>query len=102
MLLIAAPIRRVLIVAAKGRCKSPHPHQFEDSAMTAKPFCVGCHKYADEIEEYIEAGAADEMTPDEFVRELEGTFNPDNGHFLCTICYVQAGMPSSECGWIAP
>jgi hypothetical protein len=28
------------------------------------------------------------------VREEEGTYNPANGHFLCTHCYIAAGMPS--------
>jgi hypothetical protein len=42
------------------------------------------------------------MTPDDFVREEEGTFNRSNGHFLCTDCYIAAGMPSSPEGWVAP
>ena len=66
------------------------------------PLCVGCDKRPDELEEYIEHAAIEEMTPDEYVRQEEGTYNPENGHFLCTACYVRAGMPSSPRGWTAP
>ena len=34
------------------------------------------------------------MTPDAYVRAEEGTYNRENGHFLCTDCYVRASMPS--------
>ena len=43
-----------------------------------------------------------DMTPEQFVRREEGTFNIENGHFLCTDCYIAAGMPSSPRGWTAP
>lgn len=66
------------------------------------PLCVGCRKYAGELEEYIGMGKIEEMTPDEFVRSEEGTYNPQSGHFLCTKCYIEAGMPSSRHGWCAP
>jgi len=42
------------------------------------------------------------MTPEQYVLEEEGTLNPVNGHFLCTPCYIAAGMPSSPTGWVAP
>jgi hypothetical protein len=32
----------------------------------------------------------------------EGTMNWDNGHFLCTQGYIEAGMPGSPTGWTAP
>lgn len=67
-----------------------------------EPICVGCNKRPDELEEYIEAAAECAMTPDDYVREEEGTFNKANGHFLCTPCYVAAGQPSSRTGWKAP
>jgi hypothetical protein len=47
-------------------------------------------------------GELESMTPEQVVREQEGTFNPRNGHFLCTDCYIKAGMPSSPVGWHAP
>lgn len=73
-----------------------------------KPLCTGCNKNPDQIQEYVD-GAKEmseqesiELTPDEFVREEEGTYNKTNGHFLCTDCYIEAGMPSSPKGWVAP
>lgn len=70
-----------------------------------RPVCVGCNKTPVEIEEYRDAVADDpEMFADEddYVRREEGTFNFTNGHFLCTDCYIDAGMPSSPTGWVAP
>lgn len=66
------------------------------------PICIGCNRTPPEISEYVEYAAYEEMTPDEFVIELEGTYNSGNGHFLCTECYIKAGMPSSSHGWKAP
>ncbi len=67
-----------------------------------KPICINCKKHPDELEEYIESAKENETTPDEFVRTEEGTYNPDNGHFVCTDCYIKIGMPSSSFGWVAP
>jgi hypothetical protein len=70
-------------------------------------FCVGCGKTPSELSEYIsaakeEASGVADMTPDDYVWQEEGTLNRENGHFLCTPCYVKAGMPSSPRGWVAP
>lgn len=67
-----------------------------------RPICTGCNKHPEEIAEYAEAAADEEMDVDQYVREEEGTYNYENGHFLCTSCYVKAGMPSSDRGWVAP
>ena len=67
--------------------------------------CTGCNKTADELEEYIEAAKENDMTVEQYVREEEGTYNPENGHFLCTTCYINAGMPSNPYpgkNWVAP
>lgn len=66
--------------------------------------CTGCNKNAAEIEEYIEAARDAEMGINEYVREEEGTYNTENGHFLCTDCYIAAGMPSRPYPerWVAP
>lgn len=68
------------------------------------PICIGCNKPADEIEEYIESAKEAGMTVEQYVREEEGTYNPENGHMLCTACYIEAGMPSKPAPdrWIAP
>ena len=70
--------------------------------MTPSPYCIGCHKTATEIDEYKDIAADEGMSPNEYVRSEEGTYNRENGHFLCTDCYVKAGCPSSPRGWIAP
>lgn len=68
-----------------------------------RPFCTGCNKHPDELDEFIDAVEEEEYDhPDEYVEEEEGTLNPENGHFLCTPCYVKAGMPSAPGGWVAP
>jgi hypothetical protein len=55
--------------------------------------CCGCDRRPEEIGEYI--GMAEEygLTPDEFVRAEEGTYNRATGHFWCTDCYIRAGTP---------
>lgn len=70
--------------------------------MKIVPICTGCNKRPDELEEYIESAADCNMTPDDYVKEEEGTYNPANGHFLCTDCYIKAGMPTARPQWIAP
>ncbi len=69
---------------------------------TDRPLCVGCGQHPDELDEYIEVAAEEDMTPDDYVRSEEGTYNRDNHHFLCTPCYIKAGMPSSPEGWVCP
>lgn len=64
--------------------------------------CIGCRKQPHEIPEYIEAAADEDMTADQYVASEEATLNRENGHFACTDCYIQMGMPSSPRGWIAP
>jgi hypothetical protein len=66
------------------------------------PICIGCHKTPDEIKEYIEMADLEDMTPIQYVRSEEGTYNPKNGHFACTECYIRMGCPSSPTGWVAP
>jgi hypothetical protein len=54
--------------------------------MKPEPLCVGCNKKASELEEYVEIAKVEGMTPADYVREEEGTYNRLNGHFLCTPC----------------
>lgn len=67
-----------------------------------KIICIGCNKEPHEIQEYIEIANEESMTPEEYVKCEEGTFNKENGHFTCTSCYIKMGMPSSPQGWTAP
>lgn len=64
--------------------------------------CTGCGKRPNELDEYVGVAQAENMTPDDYVWEEEGTLNMENGHFLCTSCYVHRGMPSTPRGWTAP
>src|SRR4051812_10901440 len=76
----------------------------EGRTMTTKPtpHCIGCNKDASEMEEYIDAALANDTGVNAYVRAEEGTYNPENGHFLCTPCYAKAGCPTSPRGWRAP
>lgn len=67
-----------------------------------RPICVGCHKIPEEIHEYLPEYTGSNLEPDEYVKREEGTYNRSNGHFLCTDCYIKAGMPTSPHGWKAP
>lgn len=75
-----------------------------------KPFDPMCGKFAADMEDldyYIREAEDDdrEITPEmreRFVRSEEGTYNPENGHFLCNQCYIVAGTPSSPSGWRCP
>lgn len=72
----------------------------------AKPICIGCAKFPEELEEYTEMVDPEDFpfaqTADQYVIENEGTYNQINGHFLCTICYIKNGQPSSPSGWKCP
>lgn len=75
-----------------------------------RPFCIGCLRFGDTMKEYIEGARDwDEDAPlpsaadvNRYIVREEGTRNRENGHFLCTPCYAEAGMPSSPRGWVAP
>lgn len=66
---------------------------------TVDPFCG---RAPEQINEYVVAGRQNEMTPSQYVAAEEGTFNPENGHFCCTECYVRIGMPTAPNGWKCP
>lgn len=65
--------------------------------------CVGCNKKPNELPEYSDAMTESGLSNDDYVWKEEGTLNMTNGHFLCTPCYIKAGMPSARFGrWFAP
>lgn len=70
----------------------------------SKPICVGCAKRPAELEEYTEMLGPDDWNgdADSYVIHNEGTYNRLNGHFLCTICYIKNGQPTSSAGWKCP
>lgn len=57
------------------------------------PVCVGCGRTPDQIKEYIISAHEEGITPEQYARLYEGTYNRQNGHFYCTKCYIEAGMP---------
>jgi hypothetical protein len=58
------------------------------------PTCIGCNLPPDQIDEYIESAADENMTPLEYMKQEEGTYNGfEKNKFYCTVCYVRAGMP---------
>lgn len=67
-----------------------------------EPYCIGCQKPAHLIEEYAITAKMEDTTVAEYIREEEGTYNRQNGHILCTNCYIRWGQPSSPNGWVAP
>lgn len=55
--------------------------------------CKICKRKPEEIEEYTHAAEAENMTPEEYVKTEEGTYNSRTGLFYCTECYIKIGMP---------
>ena len=62
--------------------------------IVPKCTCKICKTPANKIDEYIiEAKENGYSDVDTYVRENEGTYNPDTGYFYCTDCYIKIGMP---------
>lgn len=81
----------------------PASEGLEEEVITDMPTCIGCGKHPGELSEYVHQSEVEGMTPDDFVRELEGTYNPETGRFACTECYIAMGMPTAPGrGWKAP
>lgn len=59
-------------------------------------------KSPDKLEEYMTMAEEEGIPVEQYVWENEGTLNRKNGHFLCTQCYINAGMPTSPQGWTCP
>ncbi len=66
------------------------------------PRCAGCGALPSELAEYVEAARDVGMSAEQYVRQEEGTYNRASGHFLCTRCYAEHGMPAAPGGWVAP
>lgn len=60
--------------------------------------CIRCMKRPHQIKEYVDASKSWGISPEEYVRQEEGTYNPATGRFYCTSCYVAAGMPLGMAG----
>lgn len=75
----------------------------------AEPRCNGCGKTPDELPCYTYPAAEEGLTPSDYVRREEGTFNPANGHFLCDDCFILEEITTGRrlvgpngTRWIAP
>lgn len=73
--------------------------------MALTPYDPRCGRYARDMEEldsYIEPGYHKDR--EDYVRQEEGTYNFENGHFLCDTCYIAEGMPTSGslARWVCP
>ncbi|UOQ93386.1 hypothetical protein MUO14_23955 [Halobacillus shinanisalinarum] len=55
--------------------------------------CIGCQKQPHELSEYVQQATVHEMSPVEYVRMDEGTYDIKTDMFCCTGCYVQLGLP---------
>lgn len=85
-----------------------------DPAVHPPLLCIGCNKTPAQLgyETYRLDEDGEPMTrpdgtlyyndDDDYIWNEEGTLNRQNGHFLCDMCYINAGQPSGPSGWIAP
>lgn len=55
--------------------------------------CEMCGQLPEDLMEYVVCAEDFNLSPDEYVIQNEGTYNPHTGTFLCTDCYIKAGMP---------
>lgn len=63
--------------------------------------CVECGKHPHEIMEYKFKGDINNMSPEEFVYQEDGTYNEEHNLFCCTKCYIKLGTPNgSELYWL--
>jgi hypothetical protein len=78
-----------------------------------EPYDPKCERFARDMLDYDSFIAAElpdfgrgvEITGEmreKYVRDNEGTYNQENGHFLCDGCYIAVGTPSSPTGWKCP
>lgn len=58
-----------------------------------KLVCKECGRTPAEIEEYSYWNTQSGLDSDDYVKQEEGTYNPETGRFWCTNCYINIGMP---------
>lgn len=66
-----------------------------------EPYDPVCRTYAKDMV-YLDTLLEGGESRSDYIRHNEGTYNPENEHFLCDGCYIKVGMPSSESGWKCP
>lgn len=60
--------------------------------------CSRCRQRPADLREYVQAAAEYGLSPDEYVEQYEGTYNPGLELFFCTPCYIALGCPVSHTG----
>lgn len=60
--------------------------------------CKRCGRWPHEIDEYVDFSREEGITPAEYVKQEEGTYNKETGEFYCTDCYIRLGMPLGKAG----
>lgn len=58
--------------------------------------CKICKRRPNEIDEYLKLANMYCITPEKFIIDEEGTYNPKTKLFYCTDCYIKIGMPSGK------
>lgn len=66
-----------------------------------EPYCFRCGKPASSFSEYA-SNLEECQSVADYVREDEGTYNPETNRFACDGCYIAIGMPAGLNGWQAP
>lgn len=76
----------------------------QDRIADGEPYCFRCGKPASSFEAYEYQFAGGDNA--DYVRNEEGTYNPETNRFACDGCYIAIGMPvgepGQEYGWKAP
>lgn len=54
----------------------------------AAPLCPACGRQAADIPDVVMFGKENGLSPEEFVRQEDGTYNPASEHFLCDTCFI--------------
>lgn len=81
----------------------------QQAIADGEPYCFRCGKPASSFSEYSDDWIDSETSftsRADYVRQEEGTYNPDTNRFACDACYIAIGMPAGEpgdaYGWKAP
>lgn len=83
--------------------QTPEEH---DRIADGEPYCFRCGKPASSFEAYGRHGSIGDdlqvISAADYVRQEEGTYNPETNRFACDGCYIAIGMPAAPGGWRAP
>lgn len=78
------------IARAMNNGHQPVPDEAEANHLR----CGRCGRAPWQLTEFVDAAAVNGVSPNEYVRDEEGTYDPASNRFLCTECYVAVGQPS--------